>query len=170
MRLGGEPGHARREEIRLDGAGAGVEHHVVVEGVVRLVGDDGGALGDVGAQAAGVVGVMVGVDDVADGLVGDPPADLGDDRERARLVLGRLDDGDEVGELDGDAVVAAARDAPDAGGHLGGADDDGGNGRVLHVVGHRQGLGVHVGRRLRHRDLHRVVAGVDTRIALVRSG
>ena len=62
-----------------------------------------------------MVEVMVGVDEIADRLPARPLCDFPDHGERTLLALRRFDDGDVVGELDGDAVVAAARQIEHAG-------------------------------------------------------
>jgi hypothetical protein len=47
----------------------------------------------------------MGVDEIANGLVGESPISFGDHGKRALLIERSLDDGDEVLELDGHAVV-----------------------------------------------------------------
>src|SRR5262245_59370773 len=58
------------------------------EGPAALVGDDGDTLGRERPQAAGVIEVMMTVDDVADGLGRHQVLDLTQDRHRALLVSG----------------------------------------------------------------------------------
>ena len=56
------------------------------------MGDDGRALGDEGPQAAGMVEMLVRVDDVPDRLVRNQLLGFLDDRERSRFTLRPLDD------------------------------------------------------------------------------
>jgi hypothetical protein len=65
-----------------------------------------------------MVEMVVGVDHIADRLVGELLLDLRDHGQRALLVERRLDHRDVVLELDGDAVVRAAGDLHDAIGEL----------------------------------------------------
>jgi hypothetical protein len=75
--------------------------------LVHLVGHDGGAFGDERPQAARMIDMAMGVDDVFDRLVGEQPLGFGNNGERTRLVLARFDQRDVILEIDGDDGVAA---------------------------------------------------------------
>ena len=60
---------AHREPVGLQRAGRRKEEDVGVEVAVRRVRDDRCSHRQIGAQAAGMIEVMVRIDDVADGLV-----------------------------------------------------------------------------------------------------
>ena len=122
--------------------------------------DHGGADVDVGAQPAGVIEVLVRIDDEADRLVGNPANDLFDHREASRFAERRVEDGDEAGELDGDAVVGAAAQQVDAVGELLGLDAH----REAWPGAPRRdaiGSGTHIGSNVLQRPAECVVAGAD---------
>ena len=76
--------------------------------------DDGQAFRDGRADAARMIEVVVAVDDVGQRLVRLDLSRLGDDRQRARVVLRRFDERHVIRELDEDAVMASAGEPPDA--------------------------------------------------------
>ena len=63
---------------------------------VDVLGDHGGAFGDIGAQSTGVVEVVMGVDHVLDRLAGDHALGFGDHGRGALVVLAAFDDHDVV--------------------------------------------------------------------------
>ena len=81
--------------------------HLLEVRLVDLVRQDGRALGDERPQPARVVEVAVRVDDVSNRLVRNQPLGFGDHRQRPRLALPALDEGDVVLEVHGDHGVAA---------------------------------------------------------------
>ncbi len=88
--------------------------------------------------------MAVAVDDIANRLARRQRLDLLEHRQRPRVGEGRLDEDEVVGHLDGDAVVRAADDEPDAGAEP--LDDDAlgrAARRLGHVEGHRR-VGLHL--------------------------
>ena len=91
------------------------------QGRARSLDHQGRPFGGRGAQAAGVVEVVVGVDDVAHRLAGHELLRLGEHRQRAPVVQRAFHQDQVVFHLDRDAVMRAAGHVPDAlGGLFGG--------------------------------------------------
>ena len=76
--------------------------------------DDVHALGDRGAQARGVIEVVMRGHDLRERLVRDGFLRLGDHRERARFALRRVDQHQVIAELDQGSVMRAAGQEPHA--------------------------------------------------------
>ena len=95
----------QRQHVRLQGARRIVQDVAGVEVEILRMGDDRGADVHVGAEAAGVVEVLVGVDHEPDRFVGNQLDDLFDDRQAPLFVQRRLENRDEIVELDRDAVM-----------------------------------------------------------------
>ena len=81
---------------------------------VVFVRNDTEPFGHGGTNSAGMIEVMMGHDDVRERLVRSKLAGLGNDRQRARLVLRCLDQREMVGELDKHAVMRLPGEPPDA--------------------------------------------------------
>ncbi len=76
--------------------------------------DDGRALVDVGADSTQMVPVMMRIHDKLDRLVWNELVHFADHRKRPLLIQRRLDNDRMVAELDGQAVVGASCDQPQA--------------------------------------------------------
>src|SRR5258708_36799074 len=72
------------------------KHDPFVEVLVQVIGDDRGALRGSGPEAAGMIPVMVRVDDVPDLFAGNEPLGFADPRLGARIAKGSFDDGREA--------------------------------------------------------------------------
>ncbi len=156
-----------REPIGRKRARRRREQHVLVEVGVVPMGHQRRSLRDVGPQAARVIEMVMGVDDVAYELVRRNLANRLQHRERSLLVERRLDHRDVVAELHRDAVMRAAADEPDALGHLLGVGAHRRRRGLTDVVGHRHRRNRHVRLDVRHPDFHRVVRGIEDRVALM---
>src|SRR2546425_198478 len=128
--------------------GCAVRDRALEERPVDLVGDDGDALAGGGADAARMIEVVVGVDEVTDRLAGHEALHLGQHGQGTLLVDRALDEDQVIFHLDERAVVRASGQEPHAvGDHLR-CDPGVGLRRGPDVVGdldvHR-GVGPHVG-------------------------
>src|ERR1019366_6768684 len=100
----------------------------LVEILIQILSDDGGAEIDHGAKAAGVIEMMVGVDNFGKRLVGIELLDFGKQGERAGFTQRSFNQGNVISEFNEDAVVGAAGEVINAVGNLFRGDCDGGNG------------------------------------------
>ena len=76
--------------------------------LVALLGDHRQTLRDRGPDPAGMIEVVMGVHEISERLVGSQFARLPDHRQRADVVLRRLDKDQVVGEFHEDAVMRLA--------------------------------------------------------------
>ena len=141
-----------RQRIRVEGVRR-LQHDVLVKLPVHLVRDDRRSFGDERPQSGGMIRVVMRVDVIRDRLAGHQAMRLRDVRQRAPLGHGRLDDDEEVLELDELTVgIGRAAEIPDAVGHLRRLDA-----RRLRAAGRR--LQVHRGVRFDRCDVqlqHRI--------------
>ena len=131
------------------------------------VGDDSGSLREIGTQTAGVIHVVMGIDDVFDWLIRREARNFIHHRQRALFILRGFDNGYEVVEFDEHAVVRASAEPPHAVGqlctfhfgrfHFGVSDG------VRHGHGGYWRIRLHVGDSV----LIDIVRGVQPRIALM---
>jgi hypothetical protein len=77
------------------------------ERLIDLMGDDRRALGHKCPQAAGVIEVRMGVDDIANGLIRNQFLGLRDDCAGALFTLRSLNDDDVILEIHGNGGIAA---------------------------------------------------------------
>jgi hypothetical protein len=112
-----------RECVRCQDVGAGGD--VFHERLVRLVGDDRQTLGHSATDPAGMIEMVVRVDDVSERLVRLDFPRLGDDREGAAVMPGRFDERQVIGEFDEQAVMRLSGEQPDPPGEFVSRDGDG---------------------------------------------
>src|SRR5262245_53351 len=86
--------------------------HRFNERLVTFMSDDRCAFCDRRADSAGMIEVMVRVDDVLDWLVGSQFLGLGDDGRRTDFVLWSFDQDKMIGKLGHDAVMTLAGEIP----------------------------------------------------------
>ncbi len=143
------------------------EDDLLVELAIPLVRDDGRALGDVGAEPARMIEVVVRAHHVPNGLVGNQLVDFADDRQRPVLVQRRLDHDRVVAEIDCHAVVSPTGDEPHAVGQLLRLDANRWNRGLPHRVRNRDRRNGQVRLDVGHLDLAGVMARIQSRLSLV---
>ena len=126
-----------RQPVRTQSTGLRYELDSFVEVLVQLIRDNGSPFRGSRTEAARMIPVMMGVNDIPNRFARNEPFGFGDHRVGARIVQRSFDDGREVLELDRNAVMRAAGDEPYAFGELRGLNIDPWRCRVPHCVGHR---------------------------------
>src|SRR5262245_56079229 len=86
--------------------------HRFNERLVTFMSDDRCAFRDRRADSAGMIEVMVRVDDVLDRLVGSQFLGFGDDSRRTHFMLWSFDQDKMIGKLGDDAVMTLASEIP----------------------------------------------------------